>query len=146
MRVQSLRNRKGWLEIVEVTIVGLLIFYNLGQLASQAKYSPSQWEDSVRMRRLAEDTLIVLDSIPREKTTLLRDDLNKRNYTDLATITKDYIPYPYAYSYEITYPNETYASRKPPKGSSEATNYIIFDTYGGKPVKYSVMLRVWSLG
>jgi len=146
MKARPLKNRRGWLEIVEVTLVGLLIFYNLGQLASQAKYTQSRWEDSVRMRRLAEDTLIVLDSIPRETTTLLRDDLNKRNYTDLLSRTNTYIPYPYAYSYEITYPNETYASRKPPKGSSEATNYIIFDMYEGKPVSYSIMLRVWSLG
>lgn len=139
-------NRRGWLEIVEVTIAGLLVFYYLGSMSSFFKYTQSSLDDSVRVRKLAEDTIITLDNIPRGTTTVMRDDLNKRDHRDLINQTDYFIRYPYAYSYEITYPNETYTSRKPPKKLSASASYLIFDNYNGKPVRYPVKLLVWSVG
>lgn len=139
-------NCRGWMQIIEVVIAAMLIFYYIGYMASAFRYTQSPVDDNVRFRKLAEDTLITLDNTQRGSTTILRDDLNKRNHTDLIRATEYFIRYPYTYSYEIAYQNETYLSRSLPKKPSASANYLVLDLNEGKPAKYAIKLTVWATG
>lgn len=143
MKMQT-KNRRGWLQIVEVTIAALLVFYALNSLYASFKYTQSTVDESIRLRKMAEDTLIALDNMPAGETTVLRDKLNKRDNAALFEETGRFIKYPLYYSYEIEYQNETYVSRKAPKKLSASASYLIFDYYEGMPARYSVKLFVWS--
>jgi hypothetical protein len=138
---RSLRNRKGWLRIVEIILASVLIFVsliNLSQTQTVEFSQPSEW-DKVKLKLYGEDVLRALDKTDLDKDNRgdLRIAINESdwssigaNITNLLPLNVDFTLYLYSANDSVDYETGVLPANIPAKRNKVSVYYPIAQNYG----------------